>query len=98
MPLLSNEEAERRLPLLDGWVKKGSSISKRFKFRRFTQGIEFINTVAALAEKEDHHPDIHVKWRTVTLELMTHDEGGLTERDFKMAKKLDRLKPKGLQS
>ncbi len=73
------------------WKKKGSIISRTYEFKDFPTAIKFVNTVARLAEKAWHHPDIDIRWNKVTLALTTHDEGGLTEKDFELAQKFDRL-------
>ena len=62
-----------------------------FQFKDFVAAIKFVNAVAKLAEKAWHHPDIDVRWNQVTLTLTTHSEGGLTSKDFKLARRFDRL-------
>ncbi len=89
--LLSSEEVARRLPALAGWLLKGRTIEKKFRFADFREAIAFVNRVADLAELEDHHPDILIHYREVTLVLWTHAAGGLTERDFKLAADIDRV-------
>jgi 4a-hydroxytetrahydrobiopterin dehydratase len=89
--LLSSEEIARRLPALGGWLLKGKTIEKKFRFADFREAIGFVNRVADLAEVEDHHPDILVHYREVTLVLWTHAAGGLTARDFKLAADIDRV-------
>ena len=91
MELLSDEEIETRLGELEGWEREDRFIQRSFKFPAFLKAIEFINRVAELAEEADHHPDLSNVWRTVTLKFTTHDAGGLTERDFKMASKINAL-------
>ncbi len=91
MGLLSDEEIEARIGELEGWKREDRFIRRTFKFPRFLKAIEFINRVAELAEEADHHPDLYNVWRSVTLKFTTHDEGGLTERDFKMASKINAL-------
>ncbi|MFQ5986996.1 MAG: 4a-hydroxytetrahydrobiopterin dehydratase [Thermoplasmata archaeon] len=91
MGLLSEEEIEARLGELEGWTREDRFIRRTFKFPRFMKAIEFINRVAELAEEADHHPDLENVWRTVTLKYTTHDAGGLTERDFNMATKVNAL-------
>lgn len=89
--LLSSAEIARRLPALDGWLLKGKTIEKKSRFADFRGAIAFVNRVADVAEVEDHHPDILVHYRDVTLVLWTHTAGGLTERDFKLAADIDRI-------
>jgi 4a-hydroxytetrahydrobiopterin dehydratase len=73
------------------WKRNGQIISRTFQFKNFPAAIEFVNAVAEIAEREWHHPDIDIRWNKVTLALTTHDAGGLTEKDFALAKKFDRL-------
>ncbi|MFQ6013174.1 MAG: 4a-hydroxytetrahydrobiopterin dehydratase [Thermoplasmata archaeon] len=91
MGLLSDEEIEARLGELEGWTREDRFIQRTFKFPRFKKAIAFINRVADLAEEADHHPDLYNVWRSVTLKFTTHDAGGLTERDFNMAAKINAL-------
>ena len=84
-------QTKAALRFLPEWTKKGSAITRTFQFRDFSTGIEFVNAVARLAERESHHPDIDIRWNKVTLALTTHDEGGLTEKDFDLAMKADQL-------
>jgi 4a-hydroxytetrahydrobiopterin dehydratase len=78
-------------PLVPKWKRKGARLSRRFEFRNFVAAMRFVNAVARLAEKAWHHPDIDIRWNRVTLVLTTHDDGGLTEKDFVLAQKFDRL-------
>ena len=73
------------------WKKRQTTISRTFIFKNFPAAIKFVNKVAKLAEKAWHHPDIDIRWNKVALTLTTHDAGGLTEKDFALAKKFDRL-------
>jgi 4a-hydroxytetrahydrobiopterin dehydratase len=74
------------------WHKRGATLTRTFAFKDFPGAIKFVNKVAKLAEKAGHHPDIDIRWNMVTLALTTHDQGGLTEKDFALAIKFDRLK------
>jgi 4a-hydroxytetrahydrobiopterin dehydratase len=89
--LLSRDEVSRRLAALSGWQLKGKTIEKKFRFADFREAIAFVNRVADLAELEDHHPDMLIHYREVTLVLWTHVAGGLTERDFKLAADVERV-------
>ncbi len=71
------------------WRKKGALIARTYEFKDFGAAMKFVNAVARSAEKAWHHPDIDIRWNQVTLALTTHDEGGLTEKDFALAKKFD---------
>ncbi|MBI3416497.1 MAG: 4a-hydroxytetrahydrobiopterin dehydratase [Verrucomicrobia bacterium] len=73
------------------WTKKGTTIARVFKFKDFVAAIKFVNAVARLAEKAWHHPDIDIRWNKVTIALTTHDAGGLTAKDFELARKFDRI-------
>lgn len=91
MAKLKAAEIKTALATVPDWKKKASAITRRFEFKGFPAAIKFVNAVARLAEKADHHPDIDVRWNKVTLTLTTHHLGGLTEKDFALAKKCDRL-------
>lgn len=69
-------------------------LERTYEWPAFLTGIAFVNEVAQLAEKADHHPDIDIRWRKVTLKLTTHDAGGLTSRDTELAAKADAVQPK----
>jgi len=73
------------------WKKKGATIVRTFQFKDFPAALKFVNAVAGLAEQAWHHPDIDIRWNKVTLTLTTHDAGGLTDKDFALAKKFDGL-------
>ncbi len=77
---------------LPDWRKSGQQIRRTFQFQNFVAAIRFVNGVARLAEAAGHHPDITVRWNKVTLTLTTHDAGGLTRKDFALARKLDALR------
>ncbi|HYI01561.1 4a-hydroxytetrahydrobiopterin dehydratase [Hyalangium sp.] len=74
-----------------GWKHEGGMIRRTYEAPSFLAGITFVNKVAQAAEKADHHPDIDIRWRKVTLALVTHDAGGLTSRDTKLADEADTL-------
>jgi len=79
------------LSALPQWQRGGQIISRTFEFRDFPAAMKFVNHVAELAEQAQHHPDVDVRWNKVTLALTTHDAGGLTEKDFALAKQCDAL-------
>ena len=89
--LLSEADIDRRLRELDGWAREGKAITRTWTFDGFPQALAFINRVGKLAEAANHHPDIYNSWATVRLSLTTHDAGGLTDRDFDVAKQIDGL-------
>jgi len=79
------------LDTLPDWEKTGDVIARTFQFKDFPAAMDFTNAVAALAEQAQHHPNIDVRWNKVTLALSTHDAGGLTEKDFALARQCDAL-------
>jgi len=79
------------LALIPNWHLNDGKISRTFQFKDFPAAIKFVETVAVLAEQAWHHPDIDIRWNRVTLTLTTHDAGGLTERDFALARQFDQL-------
>ena len=91
MVRLSDDAVRSGLEALPGWDRNGDEIVRTIRFPEFMDGIRFIAQVAELAEAVDHHPDIDIRWNKVTLTLTTHDEGGLTEKDFALARKFDEL-------
>jgi 4a-hydroxytetrahydrobiopterin dehydratase len=91
MPKLNSAQIKTALKKIPDWKKKGSTIARTFQFKDFVVAMKFVNRVAVLAEKAWHHPDIDIRWNKVTLVLTTHSEGGLTEKDFALAAKFDRL-------
>jgi 4a-hydroxytetrahydrobiopterin dehydratase len=91
MPLLSQQEIERRLADSD-WSRAGDAIVREWKLSSFAGALAFVNRVADLAERANHHPDMLVHgWNHVRLTLSTHSQGGLTDADFKLAGEIDRL-------
>lgn len=74
-----------------GWLVEGEKIVKEAKFKDFAEAMKFVNRVADLAEHEGHHPDLHIHWNTVRIELWTHAVGGLSENDFVMAAKINKI-------
>ena len=73
------------------WNELNNTITKTFEFNPYLDGIDFVNEVANLAEQENHHPDIEIVYCKVTISLTTHDVGGLTDKDYKLAKLIDDL-------
>jgi 4a-hydroxytetrahydrobiopterin dehydratase len=91
MAVLSNEEVDAALPSLDGWEHTDGVLKRSIKFPAFLAGVDAVRRVAEYAESQDHHPDIDIRWRTVTFVLVTHSEGGITQKDLDMAGQLDRI-------
>lgn len=87
--LLDDEEIQQRLDELGDWEREGEEIHKVFEFDDFKGAIDFVNEVARLAERYDHHPDIDIRWNKVRLALSTHSEGGLTPWDFDLANDIE---------
>lgn len=92
-PPLPREEAERLQTAIPRWDfdETGKAIRRAFKFKGFKEVMAFVNAVADLAEAEGHHPDIAIRFQRVTFTLSTHAIGGLSENDFILAAKIDRL-------
>lgn len=91
VPKLSEAEIRERLGLVSGWVRVGDVIRKTFQLASFPAAIAFVTHVGFLAEAAAHHPDIDVRWRSVTLVLTTHDAQGLSYKDFEFAAQVDAM-------
>jgi 4a-hydroxytetrahydrobiopterin dehydratase len=91
MPKLTATEIEQRMKSLNGWTRDGDAIRKQFTFAGFPEAVAFVDRLAPEAEKADHHPDILINYKRVTLTYSTHSEGGLTEKDFVGAAMAERL-------
>jgi 4a-hydroxytetrahydrobiopterin dehydratase len=89
MPALTAKQVSVHLKSIPAWSKRSQTILRTFKFEDFLQSVAFVNRVAKKAQKLNHHPDIDIRFNQVTLKLTTHDEGGLTEKDFSLAKQCD---------
>ena len=88
---LSRADAEQKIKSLKGWTLDGDAIKKQFTFAGFPEAVAFVNRLVPEAEAADHHPDILINYKRVTLTYSTHDQGGLTEKDFAGAKMADRV-------
>jgi 4a-hydroxytetrahydrobiopterin dehydratase len=77
------------LARLPGWARVGRAIARTYRFDDFRGSLAFVNRVAQLAERQQHHPDVDIRYNQVTLSIWTHDAGGLTERDFGLAAAID---------
>ncbi|BBX15319.1 4a-hydroxytetrahydrobiopterin dehydratase [Mycolicibacterium duvalii] len=91
MAILTDEQINDALAGLHGWQYSDGALRRSEKFPAFLDGIEAVRRVAEHAEAQDHHPDIDIRWRTVTFALVTHSEGGVTEKDVQMARAIDGL-------
>jgi 4a-hydroxytetrahydrobiopterin dehydratase len=91
MDPMNESEIERELAKTPGWERQGSSIVRVVKLKDFAEAMAFVNRVAEVAEEANHHPDITIQWNTVTLTQSTHAAGGLTEHDFRLARRLNAL-------
>lgn len=91
--VLNPDALHHALSDLPGWTGTLDGITKTYTFGDFAESMRFVRWVAELAEEENHHPDIHVSWNTVRLELVTHSAGGVTQNDVDLAEKLDQIPP-----
>jgi 4a-hydroxytetrahydrobiopterin dehydratase len=91
MKKLSRGEAEQRIRALAGWTLEDDAIRKQYTFAGFPEAVAFVTRLAPEAEAADHHPDILINYKRVTLTYSTHSEGGLTAKDFDGALMADRL-------
>jgi 4a-hydroxytetrahydrobiopterin dehydratase len=91
MTVFSAEDAERKLASLPGWGIVTGELVKTFSFKDFREALAFVNRVGEAAEAAGHHPDIDIRYNRVRLALVTHDAGGLTEKDFELASKVNTL-------
>lgn len=89
---LADDEIAAALASLPGWEHRGDSIARTFAFPSFMDGIGFVNRVAAAAERADHHPDVDIRYTRVTCTLSTHDAGGITENDIRLAREIERVR------
>ena len=90
MTKYSKSDVLAKLKSLDGWRLEGEEIKKKYEFSSFPDAVKFVNKVADLAERADHHPGILINYRRVELTLSTHDEGGITQKDFNLAEQIER--------
>ena len=97
-PPLDQTEIDRLLPQLDAWAveetfDKRMILTKTYRYKGFMPGVQFVNRIAEIAEAEGHHPDLHLSYGSLTVELWTHTAGGLTQNDFILAAKIDPVQP-----
>ena len=91
MAVLTDAEIQKALASLSGWQRNGGAIQRIFRFPDFKLAMQFVNKVADAAELVNHHPDIDIRYNTVTMALVSHDSGGVTQRDVRMAGVIDRI-------
>ncbi|ANW66268.1 4a-hydroxytetrahydrobiopterin dehydratase [Mycobacterium sp. djl-10] len=89
MAVLTDDEVDAAAAELDGWEHSDGALRRSITFPAFLDGIEAVRRVGAHAENKDHHPDIDIRWRTVTFALVTHSEGGITDKDVQMARDIN---------
>ncbi len=91
MAVLTESEIQQALSSLDNWERNGKAIQRVFRFPDFKAAMQFVNRVADAAEQANHHPDIDIRYNTVTMALVSHDSGGVTQRDVRMAGVIDNI-------
>ena len=91
MALLNDSDIQSNLDLMEGWVFVNSSISKEFLFDSYMDGIDFVNELAKVAEKNNHHPDLIIGWCKVNVTFTSHELGGVSSECINMAKALETL-------
>lgn len=90
MPL-NQTEIEQAIQTVPQWQQKEKTITRTFKFKNFVEAIDFVNRLVEPAEASGHHPDVEISYNQVTVSLSSHDAGGLTQKDFDMAKIISKL-------
>ena len=91
MARLSDAEIDERLGGMNGWERSGDAIVKEFDNGDFKGSVDFVNRLTPEAEDMNHHPDLEISWKTVTVTITTHSEGGLTANDFELARRIEAL-------
>lgn len=91
MAVLADAEIKEALGRLKGWQQNGGAIQRVFQFTDFKSAMLFVNKVAEAAEQANHHPDIDIRYNKVTMSLVSHDSGGVTERDVHMAERINQI-------
>ncbi len=97
MPLLTDSQIEDALRALPGWARDGNAIVRQFTFGSFPEAVAFVNRLVPHAEAADHHPDLLVSYRRVTVRWSTHSDGGITEKDVAGARMAERESTEGGQ-
>jgi 4a-hydroxytetrahydrobiopterin dehydratase len=91
MAVLTDAEVQQALGSLRGWQRQGKAIQRVFEFPDFKAAMAFVNKIADAAEQANHHPDIDIRYNKVTTALISHDSGGVTQRDVRMAEKINQV-------
>lgn len=91
MSVMNTQQIKLRLNTLPDWTRRAQTIQRTYAFNTFTIAIDFVKWVAKKADKMNHHPDIDIRYDHVSLKLTSHDEGGLTEKDFALARQCDEV-------
>ena len=91
MAILTDSEIQQALGTLKGWQLQGKAIERIFEFPDFKAAMQFVNKIADAAEQANHHPDIDIRYNKVTMALVSHDAGGVTQRDVKMARRINEI-------
>jgi len=91
MAVLTDAEIQQELSSLNGWQRNGKAIQRVFRFPDFKAAMKFVNQVAEAAERANHHPDIDIRYNTITMALVSHDAGGVTQRDVRMAGAINKI-------
>ena len=91
MAVLTDSEIQQVLGSLPGWQRQGKAIQRIFEFPDFKAAMEVVNKIADAAEQANHHPDIDIRYNKVTMALVSHDSGGVTQRDVRMAGRINQI-------
>lgn len=89
--LLPDDKVKEKLQAFRGWELKDRQLQKTYSFKDFMTALDLVNKVAIVAEHHNHHPDILIKYSKVTFMLSTHDQGGITDKDFQIIKEIEQL-------
>lgn len=92
MATLNKGEIDLKLTKTEGWSHQGKALHKKYTFKSFPAGIQFVNKIAEAAESAGHHPDITINYNVVSISLATHSEGGVTDKDFDLAGTIDQIR------
>ena len=91
MALLDDQQIKEKLSALDGWERSDDAITKTFERGEFVGSVDFVKSIVEPAEDMNHHPDLELSWDKVKVTITNHAEGGLTESDFELAKRIDAI-------